>query len=138
MTAAAGLVGGRLRGCSERETDLERPGAASESPVVDEARRQLIAARTREAIAERKRAGTYRGPQPFVDESTVNVILGLARRGWSLREIAQLLDLEGRPTARGGPWGHSSVRKILVREGGRRSASADSAMTPLYDRDLIQ
>jgi len=84
--------------------------------VVDEARRQLIAARTREAIAERKRAGIYRGPRPLIDRTTVDIIVRLSRRGWSLRHIAWALDCEERPTARGGPWWHSTVRQVLVRE----------------------
>jgi len=83
---------------------------------VDETRRQLIAMRTKEAIAERKRAGTYRGPQPFANRETIDVIVGLRRRGWSLRRIARLLSREGRPAARGGPWRHSSVRGVLLRE----------------------
>jgi hypothetical protein len=113
--------------------------AARENRVpMDEARRQLISQRTREAIAERKRAGTYRGPQALVDRSTVDVIVGLRARGWSLRRIARLLTLEGRPTARGGPWRHSSVRKILLRETGRRTASVAPAANPHEDRDLNQ
>jgi DNA invertase Pin-like site-specific DNA recombinase len=64
------------------------------SGAVDEARRQLIAERTTQAIAERKLAGTYRR-RPFVDRSTVEIILGLRRRGWSLRRIAALLNLSG-------------------------------------------
>lgn len=91
---------------------------------MDEARRQLIARRTREAIAERKAAGTYHR-RPHVDRSTVEVIVGLHARGWSHRRIARLLTAEGRPTARGGPWRHSSVRKILLREAA--DASSDDA-----------
>ena len=65
---------------------------------MDEARRQLIATRTRDAIAERKRAGSYHRPPVLVDPSTVEIIVGLRRHGWSLRRIARCLDLEGRPT----------------------------------------
>ena len=83
---------------------------------MDQARRQLIADRTREAIAERKAAGTYHWPATLVDRSTVEVILRLSRRGWSQRRIARLLDAEGHATARGGKWQHTSVREILRRE----------------------
>ena len=60
------------------------------STGMDEARPQLIATRTAEAIAERKRAGTHRGSRPLVDRSTVEIIVGLDRRGCSLRRIARL------------------------------------------------
>ena len=66
---------------------------------VDQARRQLIAERTREAIAERKAAGTYHWPATLVDRSTVDVILRLSRRGWSQCRIARLLDAEGHGAA---------------------------------------
>ena len=92
---------------------------------MDQARRQLIAERTREAIAERKAAGTYHWPATLVDRDTVELIVGLRSRGWSHRRIARLLTAEGRPTARGGPWRHSSVRKILLREAA--GASSDDA-----------
>ena len=62
--------------------------------MVDEARKQLIGARTREAIAERKRAGIYRGPRPLVDRTTVEIIVRPSRRGWSLRQIAWALDFQ--------------------------------------------
>lgn len=112
----AAVVGGYKR-CSVRER-TSSVQVRTYGRGADEARRELIARTTRDAIAERKRAGTYRR-RPFVDRSTVEVILGPAARRSSLRRIAPLLDLEGHPTARGGPWRHSSVRAILARENGR-------------------
>lgn len=53
----------------------------------------------------------------LVDQAAVEIIVGLRRRGWSLRRICWLLEREGRPAPRGGrTWRHSSVRKILARE----------------------
>lgn len=83
---------------------------------MDEARRQLISERTREAIAERKRAGIYRGPPRLVSDDVVEIIVGLRRRGWSLRRIAWLLDAEGRRPPRAERWDPSTIRKLLARE----------------------
>ena len=66
------------------------------------------------AIAERKRSGIYRGPPRLVSDEMVEIIVGLSRRGWSLRAIATLLGLEGRPAPRGGPWRHRGATRLSV------------------------
>ena len=104
-------------GAAQCHRSLECPGPGANYEPVDQARRQLIATRTREAIAERKRAGTYRGPQPTVTPRVARIMVDLRRRGWSLRKIARILEIEGWPAPRGGRWWHTTIRKVLLSEG---------------------
>jgi DNA invertase Pin-like site-specific DNA recombinase len=76
--------------------------------------RQLIAARTKDALAVKKRQG-YRLGRPVVLAPEVRrKVARLRARGWSLPRIAAALTAEGVPTARGrGPWYPSSVYGVL-------------------------
>ena len=92
---------------------------------MDQAQRERISVGTRQGIAKRIAAGAYRR-RAIADAATTELIVGLHARGWSLRRIARLLTAEGRPTALGGPWRHSSVRKILLREAAGASSDDSS------------
>lgn len=93
---------------------------ASMAAVFAQLERKLIAQRTRDGIAAKKAAGTYRGgrmlpqSQP-VDEHATRRILALSGQGLSSRKIAERLNLEGVPTVRGGPWIHSTIITVLRR-----------------------
>lgn len=94
---------------------------ASMAAVFAQLERRLIAQRTRDGIAEKKRQGTYRGgrllpqSQP-VAPSVAARIVALKAEGLSAREVARRLEEEGVPTARGGQWDHATVLKVLRRE----------------------
>lgn len=103
--------------------DLSTPfgeAMAGMAAVFAKLERSLISQRTREAIAARKDAGTYRGgallpqAQP-VDQAVERRIVQLHERGLSTHAIAERLTLEGVPTARGGQWWHTTVAGVLRR-----------------------
>lgn len=84
--------------------------------------RRMISQRILDAIEERKEQGIYRGgrltPQgaPLAGPAVAR-ITSLARESCSLQEIARRLELEDVPTARGGRWTATTVRRVLAREG---------------------
>lgn len=76
-----------------------------------------ISERTREAMAERKRAGAHmgRGVSPeFLN--TYRKVLELHSQGLSLNAIAKELTAQGIPTATGGNWHASTVHRIVNSE----------------------
>lgn len=93
---------------------------ASMAAVFAQLERRLIAQRTRDGIAEKKRQGTYRGGRALPQSQPVAApvaarIVSLAGEGHSSREIARRLELEGVPTARGGRWQHTTILQVLRR-----------------------
>lgn len=112
------------------EVDMSTPmgrAMAGMAAVFAQFERDMISARTREAIAQRKRDGTYRGydrpqSQP-VDEEAVEEILRLHRKRNPNKptapQIARMLDALSIPTPRGGPrWSPTTVRMVILRECG--------------------
>jgi DNA invertase Pin-like site-specific DNA recombinase len=92
--------------------------------VIAEYESELISMRTRDAIAERRRRGVYRGGARLVqcspyDGPGVRRIVALAKRHpeLSLRGIAKRLELEGVPAPRGERWHHQSVAGVLRAHG---------------------
>lgn len=83
--------------------------------------RDMIGVRTRDAIAERKRLGIYRGhlrPQSQrVDAEHVEKLLELHRSlpDASLSRLAGMLDALGLPPMRGESWSRGTVDKLLDR-----------------------
>ncbi len=75
--------------------------------------RDLMRARTKEALAAKRDQGVRLGRPQRLPVSTVERIVMLKAEGVSLRGIAARLDEEGVPTAAGGAWGLSSVRAVL-------------------------
>lgn len=102
--------------------------------VIAQEEREMIAARTKAALAAAKARGVLLGGWrggPSVDhkEGTLAlqrqsvafasrvgpVILEMRGQGWSLRRIADTLEARGIRTARGGAWSADSVKRTLER-----------------------
>jgi DNA invertase Pin-like site-specific DNA recombinase len=80
--------------------------------AVAEMERQMIAQRTRDALAEKKAAG-YRMGRPVELPAEVRERIGRDRAaGVSLAGIVDALTAEGVATARGGRWTRSAVQKV--------------------------
>lgn len=76
--------------------------------------RELIGARTREGMAQRKAEGVRMGRPPSIDEDVVTRIRREHAAGRSLLGIANDMTAEGVPTARGGRrWYASTVKAVL-------------------------
>ncbi|KRF24769.1 hypothetical protein ASG95_09820 [Phycicoccus sp. Soil803] len=83
--------------------------------------RDLIAARTREGMAQRRLEGVNLGRPRVVPEWVIARIVNERASGATLRGIAEGLTSDGVPTARGGsPWRTSSVQGLLDSLTGRQ------------------
>jgi DNA invertase Pin-like site-specific DNA recombinase len=84
--------------------------------------RRLIGQRTREALAAKREQGVRLGrPQTLPDE-VVQRIVAARHAGSSFRAIAAQLEMDGVPTARGGPtWYASAVRAVCESQAARPS-----------------
>lgn len=77
--------------------------------------RRLIGQRTRDALAEKRAAGVRLGRPQALGADVVARIVGLRRDGVSFRGIAEQLQVDGVPTARGGAvWHASSVKAVCT------------------------
>lgn len=77
--------------------------------------RRIIGARTRDALAQRRREGVRLGRPSVLTSAVVARIVHERNTGASLRTIAAALTAEGVPTAHGGAtWYASTVRKVLA------------------------
>lgn len=76
--------------------------------------RRVIGERTKAALAAKRAQGVRLGRPPVLSEALVQRIASDRRAGKTLRQIAEELDAEGVPTARGGDrWQPSSVRAVV-------------------------
>ena len=78
--------------------------------------RDLIRARTREALAARKAAGVRLGRPRQLDPATAARIHARRANGATLWSIAHELNAEGITTPSGRPWTHATVRKITMQQ----------------------
>lgn len=77
--------------------------------------RDLIGARTREGMAQRKAEGVHIGRPSVLSPAVVGRIVAAREAGDSLRAIADALTADGVPTAHGGArWHASTVRAVLA------------------------
>ena len=77
--------------------------------------RRIIGARTRDALAQRKREGVRLGRPSLLPVEVVRNVLTMKAEGLSLRAIAERLNAEQVPTAhKGAKWHASTVRKVLA------------------------
>jgi DNA invertase Pin-like site-specific DNA recombinase len=134
--------GGRIFSAAGEGTEGDDPASILMRRMIDafaEYERLIIKARTRAALAAKKRRGERTGKVPYgfdlvddgrsskkglpialvdnVDEqAAIEIMIGLESAGLSLRAIAEDLTSRGIPTKEGGPaWCHSSVKRILAR-----------------------
>lgn len=77
--------------------------------------RDLIRARTREALAARKAAGVKLGRPRLVDPALTRRVCALRAEGLTLWGIAEVLNGEGITTPTGRQWNASLVRKLTLR-----------------------
>jgi DNA invertase Pin-like site-specific DNA recombinase len=77
--------------------------------------RRLISERTKQALAQKRAAGVRLGAAPEIDPSIERRIRKERRAGRTLRTIAERLNEDGVPTARGGRWHASTLQRVLAR-----------------------
>jgi len=75
--------------------------------------RRLIGQRTAAAHRQRRARGQRAGQAPILSIEVREHIAAQRRSGTSLRAIAEGLNAEGTPTARGGRWHASTVRHVV-------------------------
>ncbi|WP_425564836.1 recombinase family protein [Pedococcus bigeumensis] len=86
--------------------------------------RDLIAARTREGMAQRRLEGQHLGRPRVVPESVVARVVEQRIAGATLQQIADALEGDHVPTARrSGPWRASSIQGLLESQTGQRLLS---------------
>lgn len=86
--------------------------------------RELAGARTKAALAVKKRQGVRLGRPPSVPDDVLGRIVGLRQAGWTLQKIADTLNAEHVPTGQGGRiWYPGTVRRLLLRVPKEPSAS---------------
>jgi DNA invertase Pin-like site-specific DNA recombinase len=134
IEAAVARKGGRVVSAAGEGTDDDGPTSILMRRMVDafaEYERLVIKARTRAAMASKRRRGERVGTIPFgsdlaadgrtlldndAERRTLAIILELKARGLSLRGIAARLDALSIPTKTGrGQWSHAALSRILAR-----------------------
>jgi DNA invertase Pin-like site-specific DNA recombinase len=78
--------------------------------------RRLISERTKQALAQKRASGVRLGAPPEIDPLVATRIRDERAAGSTLREIAERLNNDGVPTARGGRWRASTLQRVLVRD----------------------
>lgn len=74
--------------------------------------REIIGARTRDAMKAVRARGTSVGRKSNVSAETMRIIRSLRRQGQSWQKIADALTAEGVTTSQGGRWHASTVRRL--------------------------
>jgi DNA invertase Pin-like site-specific DNA recombinase len=77
--------------------------------------RRLIGVRTKEALAEKRLAGVRLGRPPMLEPSTRRLIVELREGGLTLEQIAAELATRRVPTAHGGRWHPTTIRRVFLR-----------------------
>jgi DNA invertase Pin-like site-specific DNA recombinase len=89
---------------------------ASVMATFSQLEREMIGARTRDALAARRAAGVRLGRPPVMDGAVVDRMRAMRDEGATYQEIADALEASQTPTSRGGArWYPSTVRAALKR-----------------------
>jgi DNA invertase Pin-like site-specific DNA recombinase len=83
---------------------------------------QIIAERTREALAVKQRAGLQLGRPSTLPPEVLERIAARRQAGASLKAIADELNADQVPTSQGGRWHPSTVRYLLARPAAQGAA----------------
>lgn len=86
--------------------------------------RRLVSARTKDALAQRRREGKRLGRPSTLSLEVVARVVELREEGRSLREIAATMEAEGHLPARAEKWHHSAVAKVLRGQDAQRLQAA--------------
>jgi DNA invertase Pin-like site-specific DNA recombinase len=90
--------------------------------------RELIGARTREGMAQRKAEGVQMGRPSTMPTTVVDRITAARAAGQTWQQIATALNDDGVPTAHGGKaWWPGTVRKVALLAERARTAVTGSA-----------
>ena len=76
--------------------------------------RELIGQRTKEALAEKRRSGVRLGRPPVLPMAIRTRIRSMRQRHETLSGIANVLNREGVPTAHGGRWHATTIRRVAA------------------------
>lgn len=102
--------------CDMPSVDTTQPAGAFTANMIGAAaqfEREMIAKRTRDALAVKKSRGERVGREPLVPEAVRARIVRLRKRGVGWFKIAETLNADGVPTSRGGSkWFPSTVKKV--------------------------
>jgi DNA invertase Pin-like site-specific DNA recombinase len=77
--------------------------------------REVISARTKDALAAKKASGVILGAPRTIPEAVVERIFRDRASGLSIRTIAARLTADAVPTAKGGAWSPATVQSVLAR-----------------------
>jgi DNA invertase Pin-like site-specific DNA recombinase len=100
------------------DVDTTTPGGRLVANImagVAEWERDVIASRTRDALAAKRAAGLRLGGPRSIDDEVVERIVRERASGRGLRVIAEGLTADGVPTSKGGAWSTSTVQRVLAR-----------------------
>ena len=77
--------------------------------------RRMIGQRTRDALAEKRAAGVRLGRPRVLPGDTLTLVRDLRASGLTLEAVASELGRRGIPTAHGGQWHATTVRRLALR-----------------------
>jgi DNA invertase Pin-like site-specific DNA recombinase len=127
MKAAADRKGWALCFTDTAGLDPQSPSGAlmlNMTAAFAQFERELISARTREGLAQRKLEGVVLGRRSQQAPNTLGQIVALRVAGKSYRAIAQELTAAKIPTATGlNIWTHTAVKRALESEAGKEVAA---------------
>lgn len=83
--------------------------------AVSQLEREMTGDRTRAALSHKKDKGERLGAPAVDDPGVIARVLELDHQGQSLRGICRVLEQDGWPTLKGGPWSPSTVTGLLKR-----------------------